>query len=255
MFPAPRDVSFSLHRRSLLWDTACLRCVERAGSAHQGRDFPVSIHVDERGWIHSLRDRNGTELVSAQEDRPFGSLLFADRNSPYKVVTVGQAKTANACGAGDPSYGNRPGTTRLWSGRLLPRTAMPRTSISPSQSISDAFADKQGRIAIAFPLDTSESLWLDGAGFVYRVPQDVLPGGAAPQFTTVSFVHFEKAWRERANDSNSRCGAVTTRWDFPGGPARPAHRNSRRGSTAPGSNGTPWLGSADIPIQNRGAIR
>ena len=162
-----------------------------AGSAHQGRDFPVSIHVDERGWIHSLRDRNGTELVSAQGDRPFGSLLFADRNSPYKVVTVGQAKTATAAG---------PVTRRMEMTRdNSPLVRTVATAYRDASYVDIAvsvnlrsFADKQGRIAIAFPLDTSESLWLDGAGFVYRVPQDVLPGGAAPQFTTVSFVHFKR---------------------------------------------------------------
>jgi alpha-mannosidase len=56
-----------------------------------------------------------------------------------------------------------------------------------------AFEQRSGRVAVAFPVDTSEQLWLDGAGFVYRVPQDMLPGGSASQFAAVSFVHSGRA--------------------------------------------------------------
>jgi hypothetical protein len=56
-----------------------------------------------------------------------------------------------------------------------------------------SFADRQGRVAITFPIGKSESLWLDGAGFSYRVPQDMLPGGSAAQFTTVTYAHSENA--------------------------------------------------------------
>ena len=52
-----------------------------------------------------------------------------------------------------------------------------------------AFSSQSGRIGIALPLSDSEQLWLDGAGFVYRVPEDMLPGGSARQFTTVHFAH------------------------------------------------------------------
>src|SRR5207248_8958654 len=42
----------------------------------------------------------------------------------------------------------------------------------------------------------SQRLFLDGAGFVLRVPEDFLPGGKPPQFTPVDFVHRqqEAAW-------------------------------------------------------------
>ncbi len=52
-----------------------------------------------------------------------------------------------------------------------------------------SFGDRSGRIAIALPVNRAEQLWLDGAGFVYRVPQDQLPGGAAAQLTTLHFAH------------------------------------------------------------------
>jgi hypothetical protein len=56
-----------------------------------------------------------------------------------------------------------------------------------------AFSSRSGRIGITLPLGGSEQLWLDGAGFVYRVPEDMLPGGSARQFTTVHFAHSGRA--------------------------------------------------------------
>jgi hypothetical protein len=49
------------------------------------------------------------------------------------------------------------------------------------------------RYGIALPLAGSEQFSVDGAGFVIRIPQDLLPGGKAPQFTPVHFVHRQSA--------------------------------------------------------------
>jgi hypothetical protein len=50
--------------------------------------------------------------------------------------------------------------------------------------------------SIALPLAGSKEAFLDGAGFVTRAPQDIMPGGAPPQFTPVHFVHRrrESSW-------------------------------------------------------------
>ena len=39
----------------------------------------------------------------------------------------------------------------------------------------------------------SQQKYLDDGGFVMRVPQDILPGGQAPQFTPVQFIHEQMA--------------------------------------------------------------
>jgi hypothetical protein len=119
-------------------------------------------------------------------------LLFADRNSSFKSVTFGSAKAANH----DGSVSRRTEIVRDNSPlvRTVATVYRDATYVDIAVSVNLRwFADQQGRIAIAFPIDTSESLWLDGAGFVYRVPQDMLPGGAAAQFTTANFIHSEAA--------------------------------------------------------------
>lgn len=45
------------------------------------------------------------------------------------------------------------------------------------------------RFAITLPY-RSEKTFIDGAGFILRDPEDILPGGKAPQFTPVQFVHY-----------------------------------------------------------------
>jgi hypothetical protein len=165
---------------------------KRAAGTRVTRDFQVSMQVDEQGWIRSIRDRGGAELVRTQEDRPFGSLLFADRNSPFKDVPFGTARTVNHEG----SVSRRTEIVRDNSPLIRTVATVYRDATYVDVAISvnlSWFADQQGRIAIAFTINTSESLWLDGAGFVYRVPQDILPGGSAAQFTTVNFIHSETA--------------------------------------------------------------
>jgi hypothetical protein len=49
------------------------------------------------------------------------------------------------------------------------------------------------RFAVALPLAASGQLSLDGAGFLMRVPQDILPGGRAPHLTPVQFLHRQAA--------------------------------------------------------------
>jgi hypothetical protein len=156
------------------------------------RDFQIVSKVDEQGQIRSLQDKTGVELALHQPERPFGALLFADRNSPYKPVPLGTAKVLHEEGP------VRRRTEIIRDNSPLVRTVAISYRDAPYVDLSfsinlKSFADRQGRIAIALPLDTSEQLWLDGAGFVYRVPQDILPGGAAPQLTTVGFVHSGEA--------------------------------------------------------------
>jgi hypothetical protein len=55
----------------------------------------------------------------------------------------------------------------------------------------DMMLDRSLRYAIAMPLAATRQLWIDGAGFVFRAPQDILPGGGAGQHAVLHFAHFE----------------------------------------------------------------
>ena len=160
--------------------------------ARQPRPFGTSIKADEDGSIRYIRDASGVELTRDEGERPFASLLFSERNAPYKVVSAGPAKAITNEG---------PVTRRTEMAR--DNSPLVRTVVTAYREADyvdvwvsvnlRSFADKSGRIAIAFPLDTSEQMSLDGAGFVYRVPEDMLPGGSAAQFSALSFVHSGRA--------------------------------------------------------------
>ncbi|HYO83504.1 MAG TPA: hypothetical protein VES20_19035, partial [Bryobacteraceae bacterium] len=152
------------------------------------REFRTVLEIDQQGTVQSLRHASGIELARHDGERRFGSLLFSERNTPYKVVAAAASKVSTVAG---------PVTRRTEIVR--DNSALVRTVITAYRdadyvdvSISvnlRSFADKSGRVAIAFPLDTSEEMSADGAGFVYRVRADMLPGGSAAQFSAVSFVH------------------------------------------------------------------
>lgn len=150
--------------------------------------FQIVTKVDEQGWIRSLQLTDNSELVWNQKEWQFGSLLFSDRNAPYKGVPLDVANVVHQEGLvsqrTEIARENSPLVRTVATGY---RDA-PYVDISFSVNLK-SFADRHGRIAIALPVKGSEQLWLDGAGFVYRVPQDMLPGGMAPQLATISFVH------------------------------------------------------------------
>jgi hypothetical protein len=55
-------------------------------------------------------------------------------------------------------------------------------------------ASRQNRqFAIALPVPKGRQMYIDGAGFVMRVKQDLLPGGGAARYTPVHFTHLEQA--------------------------------------------------------------
>lgn len=155
------------------------------------KNFRIELQTDEQGWIRSIRDRNGSEMLHGSAGRAFGSLLFAKRSGSYEVIPVGAAKTSIF----DGPVSRRVEITREKS--PLRRTV---ATVYHDSSWVDlafdvdlgSFGEDSGRVAVALPFDSSEQLSLDGAGFVYRVPQDMLPGGSARQFTSLHFAHSAK---------------------------------------------------------------
>ena len=162
------------------------------GAVPSSAAFEIAVDTDNQGWIRSLRDSRGTDLIQNTTKRTFGSLLFANQNGPYEAVPVGPAKMSTQEGP----VSRR--TEIVRDNSPLRRTV---ATVYRDAAFVDlaldvdiaAFSARSGRIAIALPLDDSKQLWLDGAGFIYRVPQDMLPGGVATQFTTGHFVHSGKA--------------------------------------------------------------
>jgi hypothetical protein len=138
-----------------------------------------------------LRQKDGRDLIGTKAGSSFGSLLFANRNRDYEPAAAGTARTSSNEGP----VTRRIGIAR--DGSALRRTT---ATIYRGSSFIDlafdvdlaAFSSQSGRIGIALPLNTDQ-LWLDGAGFVYRVPEDMLPGGSARQFATVHFAHSGRA--------------------------------------------------------------
>lgn len=159
-----------------------------SGSTGSDRGFTIDMKTDEEGWIHLLRDNSGVDLTRSSLNEPFGSLVFANRNGPYQRVPVGPAKVATHDG---------PVSRRLEivrDGSSLRRTVATTYRHASFVDIAidvdlASFSAQSGRIGIRFPFDVSEQLWLDGAGFTYRVPEDMLPGGSARQFAVVHFAH------------------------------------------------------------------
>ncbi len=138
-------------------------------------EYGAAVEVDTEGWIRSTRSGTGAEFVWNNNQRIFGALLYASRNSAYEVVPVAIAKRRPRMGL-SAGASRSPATTL----RSCVRSRRPTATVCRSVGAGNlrSLADRSGRIAVAFPLDISEQLWLGGAGFVYRVPQDHLPGSA-----------------------------------------------------------------------------
>jgi hypothetical protein len=151
--------------------------------------FKVDVKWNEQGWITSIRDTtSGTEMVDAKSALPFGSLLVASNRGEYRL----EADSAAAPAVFDGPVARHIDIPRRSS--LLRRTLV---TLYPQAAYADMAFEvdlrqppgDSARFAIALPVAGSEQLWLDGAGFVYRAPQDVLPGGGAQQYTPLHFAH------------------------------------------------------------------
>ncbi|MEO8130357.1 MAG: hypothetical protein ABI822_24865, partial [Bryobacteraceae bacterium] len=134
------------------------------------------------------------DLVRSSLERPFGSLYVARGRDAFAMEKMGRAEIENAEG---------PVARRI---RLIRKDSMlPLTEVLLYRGSSyadfrfdvdlDRLRDSPTgvRYALALPLPPAKQRYLDGAGFVLRVPQDFLPGGKAPQFTPVQFVHDQAA--------------------------------------------------------------
>jgi hypothetical protein len=151
----------------------------------------MKVEANAEGWIASIIDATGRQMVRSTAERPFGSLLLARGREGYKVEKIAPAHV-------EVSEGPVARRIRmLRAGTLLPLTEAIVYRDGPYVDLRfdvnlGSVRDTSGpgaRFALALPLPPSRQLYLDGAGFVMRVPQDILPGAQAPQFTPVQFLH------------------------------------------------------------------
>jgi hypothetical protein len=160
--------------------------------------FPLKVSWNSAGWITSVRDeRSGRELVPAESAQGIGRIFVSLGKEDFRPDDTGPARVHVEDG---------PVTRRIEmvrDGSVLPRTVVTLYRDAPyvdlrfdvDLGILEAVTAGNTRYAISLPF-RAEKTFVDGAGFVARIPEDILPGGRAPQFTPVHFVHYrrESGW-------------------------------------------------------------
>ncbi len=157
--------------------------------------FPLELTWNKAGSITGLEDRDTHRpMIQASDEKPFGSLFLARGRQEYRLQNTGAGEIA----VHDGLITRRIDMVR--KGALAPLTTV---TLYRGSSYADLSFDidlghlrresANARYAIALALPGSDQLSLDGAGFVIRVPQDILPGANPPQFTPVQFVHRRQA--------------------------------------------------------------
>ena len=169
--------------------------IRKAETAPSGAssEFPLEVTWDSTGSITAIRDRaTHRELVQSDEAKPFGRLFLARGRGDFQLEDTGAA---------DVKVSDGPVTRRIEivrKGSLAPATVVtlyhgaPYADLRFDIDLGKLHGERGGaRYAIALPVAGSGQLSLGGAGFVIRMPQDLLPGANPPQFTPVQFVHRE----------------------------------------------------------------
>ncbi len=175
-----------------------LYSIRRAGSpgpAVQG-EFRVEGKWDDSGTLTSVIEAtSGREMLLRPTGREFGSLHFAIDRKEHVPAPVSPAAVSVADG---------PVSRRVRFERA--GTAMPLTVLTTYRDAD--FADLAFDVdlsvlreetahhqayGIALPLADGHDFFIDGPGFVARVPADRLPGSDSPQYTPLSITHAPRA--------------------------------------------------------------
>jgi len=158
------------------------------------RPFPLELSWNSSGWITSIREaRTGRELIPPEKQKPIGRVLVSQDRDDFRPDETGPARI---------SVQDGPVTRRIEmirEGSVLPLTAV---TLYRDAAYADLrfdvdlglLRDSTGgnlRYAISLPF-AAETTFIDGAGFAARLPEDVLPGGGAPQSSPVQFVHYRR---------------------------------------------------------------
>ena len=153
--------------------------------------FPVEVLWNSEGWITSIRDTAGDrEMVDAGSDKLFGGLYSGGRGPDSRPIDSGKASV---------KVDEGPVVKRIEITRPGPLVATVVTLYRDAPYADLAFEldlstvnREIRRYSVALPFRRAGEVILDGAGFVYRVPEDRLPGGGGPDRLAVHFTHFKQ---------------------------------------------------------------
>ena len=153
--------------------------------------FPVAASLDSAGFIASIED-GGRKLVPPDAAQPIGRILLSRENGEFRPDSTGAPHVSVQDGA----ITRRIEIRR--AGSVLPLQVI--TSYRGAHYIDLRFdvdldlprgpTSSNVRLAVSLPFRSAKT-YIDGAGFVLRVPEDILPGGKAPQVTPVHFVRYD----------------------------------------------------------------
>jgi hypothetical protein len=191
--------------------------IAKGTSAAARGEFSVDVKCDETGKLTSIVDRtSGREFLPRDSARPFGSLFVGRGRRGFQPVDTVPAEVNSV----DGPVQNRLEIAR--KGSALPLTVV---TTYPGEHYADlrfdvdlgfySSAPENQQFAIALPLSKGQQMFVDGAGFVIRIPEDLLPGGGAPRYTPVHFTHVQQASDWGVTLANQDSAFVTPDLLFP----------------------------------------
>lgn len=159
--------------------------------SHLG-DFRIRGTWNESGMLTSILDaESGRDMLRPDSERPFGALTVALDRRDHEEVPLGAAEIQVTEG---------PVSRRVEFGRA--GSALPLTILTTYRDAdyADLAFDLDLRVlreekahhqayGISLPLAEDGDFYLDGAGFVARIPGERLPGSDSPQYTPQFFTH------------------------------------------------------------------
>jgi hypothetical protein len=193
-----------------------LYSVAKGPAAAASGEFPVDVKCDAAGNIVSILDRkSGHEILEEKSERPFGSLWIARGRGGFQMES-GKAEVTT-----------KEGAVRRRIEIARKGTALPLTIVTTYRDRNYAdfrfdvdlsrAPDTSGNLqyALALPLPRGQQMFVDGAGFVTRISQDLLPGGGPPRYTPVHFLHLRQATDWGITLANQDSAFVTSDLLFP----------------------------------------
>jgi hypothetical protein len=156
--------------------------------------FPIRVAWNAEGWITSVLDeKSGHEMLDPRPGQPFGSLfsLLSGRVRVYQIAEDGKGSVqSEEAPVARRIEIRRPGS--LLSTVVTLYREAPYADLRFDLDMRTVPPGINGH-ALALPFPQGKETFLNGAGFVYRVPDDRLPGGGAVDRLAVHFTHFKQA--------------------------------------------------------------
>jgi hypothetical protein len=171
------------------YKTYRIRKAETSGS-YNPPPFPTKVTWNSSGWITSIA-QGERALTPADSVKPIGRVLVSRGRDDWR---------ADETGPGNVSVQDGPITRRIQAvraGSVLPLMLITQyraanyvdLRFDVDLGFANGITGTNTQFAVSLPFQSAKT-FVDGAGFVVRDPEDILPGGKAPQFTPIHFVHY-----------------------------------------------------------------